>query len=343
MSPTITIGSRKVGPGNPCFIIAEAGVCHFGSYDIARALVDMAVEARADAVKFQVFRTERLVSSVLPDWVKRLKPKELPYEAFAELNRYAREKGIIFFATAHEEESAEFLAGLDVPVMKVGSGEVDNPVFVRKLAATGRPLIISTGLHDERAIEAVLKAAEAGGCRQVALLHCVTAYPTPPAQSNLRSIPWMARRFGCPVGYSDHTIGYEIPLAAVALGATIIEKHISMDKHIATSQDAKVSCDRSDLAAMVQAIRNVEAALGVEGKTVAAAARAAEHWARKSVVAARNLDAGSVLTESDVILKRPGTGIPPDQYERVIGRKLLRPVSTDEVLQWADLAGGVDA
>ena len=338
MNPTINIGGKTVGPGHPCFIIAEAGVCHFGSYDIARSLVDMAVEARADAVKFQIFRTERLVSSVLPDWVKRLKPKELPYDAFADLNRYAKEKGIIFFATAHEEESAEFLATLDVPVMKVGSGEVDNTPFIRQIARAGRPMIVSTGLHDERAIESVLKAAQAGGCNDVALLHCVTAYPTPPAQSNLRSIPWMARRFGVPVGYSDHTLGYEIPLAAVALGATIIEKHISLDKHIATSQDARVSCDRSDLGAMVQAIRNVESALGTEGKTVAAAAKNAEHWARKSVVAARNLAAGAVLTEKDVILKRPGTGIPPDQYERVLGRKLKRAVQSDEVLQWGDLA-----
>jgi N,N'-diacetyllegionaminate synthase len=337
MNPTIRIGTKTVGPGHPCFIIAEAGVCHFGSYDIARSLVDMAVEARADAVKFQIFRTERLVSSVLPDWVKRLKPKELPFEAFADLNKYAKEKGITFFATAHEEESAEFLATLDVPVMKVGSGEVDNTPFIRQLAGAGRPLIVSTGLHDERAIETVLKAAESAGCNDVALLHCVTAYPTPPAQSNLRSIPWMARRFGVPVGYSDHTIGYEIPLAAVALGATIIEKHISLDKHIATSQDAKVSCDRSDLAAMVQAIRNVESALGTEGKTVAAAAKNSEHWARKSVVAARDLPAGALLTKSDVILKRPGTGIPPDQYERVLGRKLVRAVKLDEVLQWGDV------
>jgi N-acetylneuraminate synthase/N,N'-diacetyllegionaminate synthase len=343
MKPTIRIADRTVGPGHPCFIIAEAGVCHFGSYDMARALVDMAVEAGADAIKFQVFKTERLVSSVLPDWVKRLKPKELPYAAFADLEKYCKEKGIIFFATAHEEESADFLASLDVPVMKVGSGEVDNTPFIRHLAGKGRPLIISTGLHDERAIEEVLRAAASGGCGDVALLHCVTAYPTPPAQANLRSIPWMARKFGCPVGYSDHTLGYEIPLAAVALGATIIEKHISLDKQIAFSQDAKVSCDRADLVAMVRAIRNVEAALGVEGKSVASAARSSEHWARKSVVAARDLAAGTVLAAGDVVLKRPGTGIPPDRFEEVIGRRLARAMSADEVLQWSDLAAQPNA
>ncbi len=335
---TIQIAGRTVGGENPCFIVAEAGVCHFGSLDIARALVDIAVEAGADAVKFQVFKTEELVSRASPEWIKRLKPKELPYEAFADLKNYCAEKGIIFFATAHEEASSDFLADLGVPVLKIGSGEVNNPPFIRHLAAKGLPMIISTGLHDEQAIEELVEAARAGGCDQIALLHCVTAYPTPVNQVNLRSIPWMARRFGCPIGYSDHTLGIEIPVAAAAVGASIIEKHISLDKAIASSQDSKVSCDRRDLIAMVAAIRNVEAALGVEGKSVAASARLSENWARKSAVASRDLAAGTRLASGDLAFKRPGTGVPPNRVSELLGRTLSRAVAADQVLSRDDLA-----
>jgi N,N'-diacetyllegionaminate synthase len=337
----LKIGDRLVGGGQPCFVIAEAGVAHFGSLDIARSLVDVAAEAGADAVKFQVFKTERLVSSAAPEWIERLRPKELPFSSFEELKRYAEKAGILFMATAHEEYSADFLDELGVPAFKVGSGEVSNEPFLRHLAAKGKPLLISTGLHDDAAIRAVLEVCGDAGCRDIALLHCVTAYPTPYGEANLRAIPVMQERYGVPVGYSDHTVGFEIPLAAVALGATIVEKHICLDKSITGSQDCKVACDRADLRAFVAQVRHVEVALGSGEKVVSESARRSIEWARKSLVARHRLSAGHRLTINDVVMKRPGTGIRPDEVEGAIGRELARAVEADEVIKWEHLKSDV--
>lgn len=335
---TVEIAGRRVGDDNPCFIVAEAGVAHFGSLDVARTLVDMAVEAKADAVKFQIFQTNRLVSGVATDWVKRLKTKELPPEAFAEIKTYCEGRGILFFATAHEPYSADFLDELGVPLLKVGSGEVGNTAFIRHLARKGKPLIISTGLHDDAAIRNVLDAARAEGCDQIVLLHCVTAYPTPYDQANLRAIPWMRDRYSVPVGYSDHTEGFVVPMAASALGACVIEKHISVDKRILGSQDCRVACDRADLIAMVSGIRQIEAALGSGEKVVSEAAGKALAWARKSLVARRPLPVGTALTMEDLDFKRPGTGIPPDDVANALGKKLARAKQPDDVISWEDLA-----
>jgi len=336
---TIAIGSRHIGANHPTYIIAEAGVAHFGSFDLAKALVDMAVEAEADAVKFQVYQTERLISKGSQDWIKRLKTKELSYSTFRELKEYCIQQKIEFLATPHEEYSSDFLDELGVPAFKVGSGEVSNTPFISHLAAKGKPLLISTGLHNDRSIQEILETCYAKDCQEIALFHCVTAYPTPVDQVNLRSIPWMSQRYGVPVGYSDHTVGYMIPLAAVAMGAHLIEKHICLDKEITGSQDCQVACNRHDLIDFVESIRTIESALGVEGKELMDAARPAMDWARKSIVAARDIEAGDTLTAKDVIIKRPGTGISPDKMDQVIGKKLRRAISKDEVLQREDLSG----
>jgi len=336
-SQVLRIAGRDVGIDKPCFIIAEAGVAHFGSLDIARSLVDVAAEAGADAVKFQVFKTERLVSSAAPDWIKRLRPKELPFSAFEEIKQYAEKVGILFLATAHEEYSADFLAELGMPAFKIGSGEVSNIPFIRHLASKGKPLIISTGLHDDASIRSILATCAASGCSEVALLHCVTAYPTPYGEANLQAIPAMRRQYNVPVGYSDHTIGFEVPLAAVALGATIVEKHICLDKGIAGSQDCKVACDREDLRAFVAQARHIEAALGTGEKLVAESAKRSMEWARKSLVAKRRLTSGHRLTIDDVVVKRPGTGIRPDEMDRAIGKVLVSSLEPDEVIKWEHL------
>jgi len=337
LKSSFKIADRQIGAGSPCFVIAEAGVAHFGSLDVARSLVDMAVEAKADAVKFQVFKTDRLVSSAAPDWIARLSTKELPFEAFEKIKLYAEEKGIMFLATAHEEFSADFLDELGIPAFKVGSGEVNNVPFLRHLARKGRPLLISTGLHDDTAIRAVISTCASEGCEALALFHCVTAYPTPYNESNLRSIPAMRGRYGVPIGYSDHTIGTEVPLAAVALGAELLEKHICMDKQTAGSQDCKVACDRQDLKALVSKVRNIEMALGTGEKTVAESAKRSLQWARKSLVARHTLPTGHRLTAEDIVIKRPGTGIRPDEIQNAVGRVLVRPIECDEVIQWDHL------
>jgi N-acetylneuraminate synthase/N,N'-diacetyllegionaminate synthase len=331
------IEGRKIGEDAQCFIIAEAGVAHFGSLDIARSLVDMAAEAKADAVKFQVFKTDRLVSAGAPEWAARLRPKELPFSAFEEIKRYAESVGILFLATAHEEYSADFLQELNIPAFKIGSGEVNNLPFLRHLARKGKPLLISTGLHDDTEIQGILDVCHEEGCEDIALFHCVTAYPTPYEEANLRAIPAMQQRYKIPVGYSDHTVGYEVPLAAVALGAKLLEKHICLDKSIAGSQDCRVACDRNDLLTLVDQARHVEAALGTGIKTVAESAKRSLVWARKSLVARHQLRAGQHLALDDVVIKRPGTGIRPDEMERAIGKVLVCSLECDEVIKWEHL------
>lgn len=334
LNSSFEIAGRQIGMGAPCFVIAEAGVAHFGSLDIARSLIDMAAEANADAVKFQVFKTDRLVSAEAPEWVTRLRPKELPFSAFEELKRYAESIGILFLATAHEEYSADFLQELNIPAFKIGSGEVNNLPFLRHLARKGRPLLISTGLHDDAAIQSIVDICNSEGCGELALLHCVTAYPTPYNEANLRAIPVMQHRYRVPVGYSDHTVGIEVPLAAVALGAVIIEKHICLDKNTAGSQDCRVACDRRDLRALVVQTRHIEDALGSGVKTVAESAKRSLEWARKSLVARHPLKVGHRLTSDDIVIKRPGTGIRPDEMEGAIGKFLIRSLKYDEVIRW---------
>ncbi len=332
----IQIGDRRIGPGQPVYIVAEAGVAHFGSVDRALELVDAAVAATADAIKFQVFRTEELISRDSPEWRSRLKPKELDFHHFRAIRDYCRKRSITFFATAHDEKSADFLQDLDVPAIKVGSGEVGNITFLGRLASQKKPLIISTGMHTLNQIRQALKACREAGNSGVAILHCVTAYPAPPSNINLKCIPALQHEFGIPVGYSDHTIGWTIPLAAVAVGACIVEKHICLDKSRTDSQDCLVSCDPTELVQFVSEIRRVEASLGSSDKKPQPAEEKALVWARKSAVPLGPLQKGMAIEPEHVRFKRPGTGISPEEAHDLWGKRLKRDVDADHVLQWTD-------
>lgn len=334
---SVNIAGRQIGPGRPVFVIAEAGVAHFGSLDAACALVDMAVRAGADAVKFQVFRTDRLISAESPEWRARLRPKELPYSAFEEIKRYCDGRGILFLATAHEEESADFIETLGVPAYKIGSGEVENLPFYRHMAKKGKPLIVSTGLHELDAVGEIVEICKEAGNEDLILLHCNTAYPTPPGESQLLAMRVLSERFHVPVGYSDHTIGINVTLAAAALGAQIIEKHICLDKSVSDSQDCRVACDETDLVSLVRGIREIEAAVGDGRKAISPSARASIGWARKSLVLKGNMKAGSVVKPDDLIAKRPGGGISPREIQRVLGKRLRANVRKDRLLRWEDL------
>ena len=334
---SIQIGEKTISHDNPVFIIAEAGVAHFGSVENAKLLIDMAVEANADAVKFQIFSTDELVSSTCPEWQERLRSKELPYEAFIELKDYCERKGIMFLATAHEEKSFEFLKTLEVPAYKVGSGELENYSFLNKIFAEEKPVILSTGLHTREAIENIAKIATTNNNPNLILLHCNTAYPTPVEHSSLKCIWWLRDKFRTLVGYSDHTIGYTVPIAAVALGACVIEKHICLDKNTKGSQDCKVACDQHDLSLFVQAVRDTEAAIGHYEKHLSQEVKTSSLWARKSIVAARDLRSGEVITQADVVIRRPGTGISPADLDKVLGRRVLKPLSRDSLIQWDDI------
>src|SRR5277367_141524 len=240
-SKNISIASRRVGRGEPCFIIAEAGVNHNGSFELARELVDVAIEADCDAVKFQTFKTEKVCSPLAPkatyqlentqaeesqlDMVRRL---ELPFDAFRELHRHCVDKGIIFLSTPFDDESADFLAELPVPAFKIPSGELTNLFFLEHIARKGRPLIVSTGMATMEEVRIAVEVMRGAGNRQMALLQCVSNYPAKPHSMNLRVMETLEQAFGVAVGLSDHTVGLEIAFVAVALGACVVEKHFTL-------------------------------------------------------------------------------------------------------------------
>jgi N-acetylneuraminate synthase/N,N'-diacetyllegionaminate synthase len=321
------IAGRPVGPGHPCLVIAEAGVNHFGSLEKAFALVDLAAAAAADVFKIQHFRTDALVGPSAPEWRERLRPKELSDDAVLRIRDRCAAKGLIFMCTGHDEEALDFLDRIaGVPAFKVGSGELGNWPSLTALARRGKPIVLSTGMYGLADVEAAVAAVAAGGCERLALLHCVTAYPAAPADVNLAAMAQMRARFAGPVGYSDHTAGTAVPLAAVALGADIIEKHITIDRDVPNAQDWKVACDSSNLARFVADIREIEAARGGRPKAPTAAEEGALAWARKSLTAARDIAAGTILTADLLRAQRPGTGLPPSRLAELAGRRAARPI-----------------
>lgn len=340
------IGVRVIGEEAPVFIVAEAGVNHNGDLALARQLVDVAAEAGADAVKFQTFRSEALVSRNAPkaayqreaggaggDQLEMLARLELTLDQHAELREHCTTRGILFFSTPFDEASADALEALGVPLFKLPSGEIINHPFLRHVATKGKPIILSTGMSTLAEVAAAVSAIRAAGDPPLALLHCLSAYPAPAAEMNLRAIDTLRGRFGCPVGLSDHTLGLEVAVAAVARGATIVEKHFTLDKGL-PGPDHRASLDPGELQALVSAIRTVEAALGDGEKRPMPSELDTRRVARKSLVAVRPIRAGEQLTADLVAIKRPGTGIPPGDLPRVLGRTVRRDLAADEVIDW---------
>ncbi len=336
-SENIRIADRLIGDHHPLFIIAEAGVSHFGSLEKAKRLVDLAVEAKADAVKFQIYRTEELISKESFEWIGRLKTKELPFEAFHKIKSYCESRGIIFFATAHDKKSLECLDDLDVPVYKIGSGEIDNWSFLKLVASRGKPVILSTGMYTMKKISQALDTFMEVDVRDIALLHCVTQYPTPPQDVNLRAMESIRKKFNIIVGYSDHTEGYHFPLVAAALRASIIEKHISLDFNVPNAQDWKVSCGPEDFCLMVKQIREIEEGMGSGIKKPGRNEMKSIAWARKSLIAADEIVEGETITHTKIAFKRPGTGIPPCDVDKVIGKKATKTIHKDMMIKWEDI------
>ena len=344
-----SVGDRRIGADARVFVVAEAGVNHNGDVALALALVDAAADAGADAVKFQTFRTDALVSRAAPkagyqvettgagesqrEMLARL---ELTVEEFARVQERCAKRGVVFFSAPFDDASADALERLGAPIFKIPSGEITNLPFLRHVAAKRRPMIVSTGMSTLAEVGDALAAIRAAGDPPVALLHCLSAYPAPPAEMNLRAMDTLRARFALPVGLSDHTLGLEVALAAVGRGAAIVEKHLTLDKAL-PGPDHRASLDPAEMAALVRGIRTVESALGDGDKRPAPSELDTRRVARKSVVAARALRAGERLTAGDVAIKRPGTGIPPGELDRVLGRRLRRDVAVDEVLEWAAL------
>lgn len=326
------------------YIIAEAGVNHNGSITIAKKMIDSAKAAGVDCIKFQTFKTENLVSkhAAKAEYQKRetggnsqqemLQKLELSFYDFEELKQYCDEVGIAFLSTPFDFESIDFLNTIDMPFWKVPSGEVTNYPYLLRLAKTHKPVVMSTGMCEMPEIEAAINVLKNNGAPEVRLLHCNTEYPTPFCDVNLKAMDTMKERFCCEVGYSDHTAGIEVPIAAVAMGASIIEKHFTLDKKM-EGPDHKASIDVQELGNMAKAIRNVEAAIGVGGKTVTSSERKNISVARKSIVAKNHISKGELLTEKNLTVKRPGDGISPMKWCDVIGTIAIRDFEKDDLIQ----------
>lgn len=315
------------------YIIAEAGVNHNGHLDLALKLCDAAKEAGVDAVKFQTWKTEKIVAPDTPtaDYQARnigdetcsqfamLKQLELSYDSFRAIRDYCREIGITFLSTPDEEDSLRFLVDvLDLPLIKVGSGEVTNIPYLRKIGQCHKPVILSTGMSTLEQVRRAYSTLEQAGADGISLLHCTTNYPCPPDEVNLRAMLTLRDTFNCPVGYSDHTLGIEVPVAAVALGAQIIEKHFTLDRSM-PGPDHAASLDPAGLKAMVTAIRNIEQALGDGVKRPNNSELAIATVVQKSIVASRHIAKGETLTEDNLTVKRVGGQLSASDWDLTIG------------------------
>lgn len=327
------------------YIIAEAGDNHNGDFNTALKLVDVAKSAGADCVKFQTFVTEEIISKYaeMAEYQKKntgkeesqfemVKRIELSFDEFRKIKEYCDRVGIQFLSTPFDLKSVDFLNELGVPFFKIPSGEITNYPYLIKIAHTGKPVVMSTGMCEPDEILAAINVLEKNGSGEITLLHCNTEYPTPLKDVNLYAMRTMKKMFGKKVGYSDHTKGIEVPVAAVALGACVIEKHFTLDKNM-PGPDHKASLEPDELGRMVKNIRNIEIALGDGVKRVSESERKNIAIARKSIVARRNIQEGEILTEENLAVKRPGTGINPMQWMEVLGTRAVRDFKEDELIE----------
>lgn len=342
----LTIEKKGIGSQNPCFIIAEAGVNHNGDVALAKKLIDAAIEAGADAVKFQTFKAKNIVTPTAEkaDYQKHttgagesqyemIKKLELSETDFRDLSDYAKEAGIIFLSTPFDEESVDLLDHIGIPAFKVPSGEITNFPLLKKVAQKSKPIILSTGMATLGEVEEALNYLKKHGAEEIVLLHCTTSYPAPVMSVNLRAMETLRCAFQVPVGYSDHTEGITIPIAAAAMGACVIEKHFTLDRTL-PGPDHQASLEPQELAAMVKAVRDVELARGNGIKGPTEEEEAIKRVARRSIVAKRDIHMGDVLTEDDLATKRPGIGIEPRYLDSVVRMKARVPIRRDQVIQW---------
>lgn len=327
------------------FIIAEAGVNHNGNIVLAKKLINEAKKAGVDAVKFQTFTAEKLVSKYAPkaDYQKQttnvdesqmtmLKKLELTYEDHIELMKHCADKNIMFLSTAFDPESLEFLEKLEIPIHKIPSGDINNLPYLIKVAQTQKPIIISSGMSMMSEVKEALEVLKQNGASDISILHCNTEYPTPYQDVNLQAMVTIGQELSVPVGYSDHTLGIEIPIAAVGLGAVVIEKHFTLDRNM-EGPDHKASLEPQELKAMVTAIRNVEMAIGTGIKNPSPSEQKNIVIARKSLVAACEIKKGEIFTEDNITVKRPGNGLSPMRWYDVLGSMAKRDFQEDEMIE----------
>lgn len=341
------LGNREVVSGD-VFVIAEAGVNHLGDIDRALEMIDVAAACGVDAVKFQTFDADKLVSSHAEkaryqaeqtgggSQLDMLRNLQLSDDDHSRLMSRCAERDVLFLSTPFEEASADVLELFGVGAFKIPSGEITNFQFLEHVARNGKPMLVSTGMSDIGEVARAVDAIEAAGNTQIVLLHCVSQYPSDPAETNLRAMQTMRQAFGYPVGYSDHTLGTAVALAAAALGASVIEKHFTLDRRL-PGPDHKASLEPHELTTLVADIRTISKSLGDGRKRRQPSEEDTANVARKSVVAACNIAVGVRIEREHLAIKRPGTGLPPASLQCVVGRRAARPLGADTVIQWSDL------
>ena len=339
----IKIGNKFIGEGEPCFIIAEAGVNHNGDFRLAKKLIEAAKDAGVDAVKFQTFKAEDVVtkSVEMAEYQKKnigqkesqlemLKKLELNYEDFKKLRRYADKKRILFLSTPDTDKDADFLENL-VPAFKIGSADLTNHYLLEKVAKKKKPIILSTGMATLSEVGEAVKALKAAGNDKIILLHCTTSYPCPLLEVNLKAMLTLKKQFGLLSGYSDHTLGVTVPIMAVALGAVILEKHFTLDKNL-PGPDHKASLNPKELKEMVEAVRKAEEVLGNGVKKPTKSEEKIKKVVRKSIVAGVDIIGGDKIRENMLAFKRAGVGLGPKYLNKIIGKKAKKDINKDDII-----------
>jgi len=340
----IEIGNKSIGHKQPCFIIAEAGINHNGNIKLAKKLIDKAVDAKADAVKFQTFKSEGVATENAniaeyakknigknPKQIELIKKYELEYDDFKILKDYCDKKNIIFLSTPHSFDAIDFLADI-VPAFKFGSGDLTNIPALQHAAKKNKPLILGTGMATLSEVKNALNAIKKTGNNQIIALHCTTNYPCPFEEANMNSMKTMQKELDCLVGYSDHTRGISIPIMAVSFGAVVIEKHFTIDKTL-PGPDHKASLEPDELKNMIKEIRNTEKALGNFEKKPTKSEKEIMKLVRKSLIANKDIQKGTTIQVDMIIIKRPGTGLKPVEIKNIIGKKAKKSIKKDEIIQ----------
>lgn len=344
----VEIRGKAIGDGQPCYLIAEIGNNHHGSPEAAKSLIRAAAASGADAVKFQTFKAEDIHSPEIPAnayegfdvsdrferWVDYVRTLELPYEAYGELIREAHALGVAFLSTPASFSALEFLMTQQIDAIKVASMDLNNIPFLQRVERTGQAVILSTGMST---LEEIRESVRALGQVPLALLHCVSNYPLKYEDANLLNIAALQEEFSVPVGFSNHALGYDLDIAAVALGARLIEKHFTLDRRHPEIAEHHFSMEPAEFAELASRIRTIEQALGSRERTLTPEEQRTRTLARRSLTTTRDLRANEVLTEHDLVLLRPGTGIEPKHLTEVIGRRLRRDLKAYHPVVWDDL------
>jgi N-acetylneuraminate synthase len=347
----VKFGDTYVGPGHPPYVIAEIGSNHNGDMDLCRRLIDAAADAGAQAAKFQSWTEQSLIAKEEYDRNTDYSDKKKHFGSLRDMVRtyqfteaqhreardYCRKRNIAFCSSPFAPEEVDLLEGLDVPFFKIASMDINNLPLLDYVARKNRPVVLSTGMATMAEMEQALEVLRAAGNNDVVLLHCISIYPPEYNTINLRNIPMLEQVFDVPVGFSDHSLGTAIPLAAITLGACIIEKHFTLDKDM-PGWDHAISADPEEMAVICAEGRNIHTALGGAARVVSADEMQKRVKFRRSLVARRDLPAGHVLSAGDLTAKRPGSGIAPSEIKYVLGRRLAGGVEGDRVLKWSDLA-----